>query len=370
MKFLKWYPVIVLIALSTGINLHAQVVSNPGKPAALKAGRVAKVTEVLRIRDDGKNFFFKFPSIIKVAADGTIFVADKDQLLRFDKEGKFFGNLQKKGEGPGEYFFASDFNIIGDRIFTSALIPSKILEFDWSGKLIKETRRTRINGIPQILDINKDKYYYVFCEFNPEQQKTGLVDFKQNLFVSTFDGNPKDLALSFPIRRSFVSAKAANNQMMVMVRDIDFFCFAVENENSLYVSHSPKYLVKHIDMANGKIIGQFTREYNPVVYVPKESDKKNTEFVPREFFPDIEQLAMYKGNLLVLTSTLDEKKGILVDLFNKEGKYLDNFYLPLPKVSRPDAFEKSPFVVWEDFIFLVERDEDENLTIVKYKLEI
>jgi hypothetical protein len=49
---------------------------------------------------------------------------------------------------------------------------------------------------------------------------------------------------------------------MTLIRDIDYFCYDVENENSLYVSHALKYLVKHADMANGKILGEFTRPYN------------------------------------------------------------------------------------------------------------
>lgn len=368
MRFVKLLTIIVFTLW--GFGMCAQVISNPEKPASGNAGRIAKITQALRINDDGKRYFFKFPSNIKVAPDGSIFVVDKAQLLRFDKNGTFLGNLQKKGEGPGEYLFILDFKVIDDHIFTIALLPPKNLELDLSGKVIKETRRPVMNGIPKVLDLNKSMYYYIFGAFDREKQKTGLMEFKQNLFVSTYDGKQTDLNLSFPIRRSLVVSKTPDNQVMAMARDLDFFCYAVENENSLYVSHTQKYLVKHVDMAKGKLLREFTRTYNSVPYIQKESDKGNAEFIPREFFPDIEQIALHKGKVWVLTSTIDKNKGILVDVFSKEGKYLDNFYLPLPKVTRPDVFENSPFVIWDDFIFLVERDADDNLSIVKYKIEI
>lgn len=369
MRFVKWLFVVVLMVLGSGI--HAQIVNNPEKPAAQDAGRIVKITTVLRILDDGKSYFFKSPYIIKVAPDGSIFVADEEQLLQFDKDGKFVRNHQKKGEGPGECLFISNFQIIGDHLFVVSPVPSKILEFDLSGKLIKENRgQTIINLFPKILDIKKDMYYSLYGDFKPGELKAGLIDFKQNIFVSTFAGKPKDLNLSFPIRRRLVIVKAGNNRTMTMIRDIDFFCYNVENENSLYVSHTQKYLVKHVDMANGKLLGEFRRPYNSVPYIQDATDKKYPEVIPREFFPDVEQIAMYKGKVWVFTSTLDNQKGILVDVFSKEGKYLDNFYLPFPMVTRPDVFEKNPLFVWEDFIFAAQRDEDENFSIVKYKIEI
>jgi hypothetical protein len=45
-------------------------------------------------------------SHIKTAPDGSIFVLDEKQFLKFDKKGKFIKNLFKKGQGPGEFLFA------------------------------------------------------------------------------------------------------------------------------------------------------------------------------------------------------------------------------------------------------------------------
>ncbi len=74
---------------------------------------------------------------------------------------------------------------------------------------------------------------------------------------------------------------------------------------------------------------------------------------------DVLGLFFHKDQLWIKTSTKDEKKGTLFDVFNKEGKYVDNFYLKL---------NGTLMTTHGDFIFVLEKDEDENLQIVKYKI--
>ena len=79
----------------------------------------------------------------------------------------------------------------------------------------------------------------------------------------------------------------------------------------------------------------------------------------KKYEDDILGLFFYKNHLWIKTSAKDEKKGTLFDVFNKEGKYVDNFYLKL---------NGTLMTTHGDFIFVLEKDEDENLQIVKYKI--
>ena len=54
-----------------------------------------------------------------------------------------------------------------------------------------------------------------------------------------------------------------------------------------------------------------------------------------------------------------EKKSILIDVFNNEGKYFDNFHLNL---------NGSLLATHGDFIFVQEKDEEEISYIVNYKI--
>lgn len=92
----------------------------------------------------------------------------------------------------------------------------------------------------------------------------------------------------------------------------------------------------------------------------KRSLTRNTTRRKKKFENDISDIYLCKGLLWIKTSTKNKKKGDLFDVFNKEGQYVDNFYLHL---------KGSLIAVHEDSIFVLETDEDENLQIVKYKIE-
>lgn len=82
------------------------------------------------------------------------------------------------------------------------------------------------------------------------------------------------------------------------------------------------------------------------------------------------RLAAHKNNLWVLTSTFDEEKGILVDVFDEEGKFQDNFYLPLLKSKTGDSYHQMyfPVVTQGDYIYAIEHDEDWAFSVTKYEI--
>jgi glucose/arabinose dehydrogenase len=62
-----------------------------------EAGRVLKLHEVQRIEDAQADYYLKSPRDIQIAPDGSLFVVDEDQLLKFDANGQFIKNLFKRG---------------------------------------------------------------------------------------------------------------------------------------------------------------------------------------------------------------------------------------------------------------------------------
>jgi len=53
------------------------------------------------------------------------------------------------------------------------------------------------------------------------------------------------------------------------------------------------------------------------------------------------------------------KKGCLIDVFNFDGEFIDSFYV---------NFKGSLMNAHKDSIFVMEKDEEENLQIVKYRI--
>jgi len=122
------------------------------------------------------------------------------------------------------------------------------------------------------------------------------------------------------------------------------------------------------------MISSFRRKYKSVRYQPekispggKASSRRRLE-VPRDYYNDIQQILTYKNTIWVLTSTWDRNKGFLVDVFNGKGRYLDNFYLPLPKNIKLDDLSRYPITISGDFLIIVEKDVNDIPGIVRYKM--
>jgi hypothetical protein len=128
-----------LMGLLTVIAVaRAQVIENPAKALAADAGRVISPKLVWSIEDDGDKFFFKFPRGLQVGPDGSVFVREQEQVLQFDKDGRFQRNLFKKGQGPGELQFAGGVAFRDGAVILQAIAPAKLIWFDGAGKHLRD----------------------------------------------------------------------------------------------------------------------------------------------------------------------------------------------------------------------------------------
>ena len=131
----------ISITLLSFFLASQEVIQNPEKPLSSNAGRILDVEEMFRITDESGEFFFEYPSGLQVADDGSIFLRDEDQLLKFAPDGKFLKNLFKKGQGPGEIqSFFYFFRLNDENIFIYDPMRTKIIFMDQEGKLIEEFR--------------------------------------------------------------------------------------------------------------------------------------------------------------------------------------------------------------------------------------
>lgn len=69
------------------------------------------------------------------------------------------------------------------------------------------------------------------------------------------------------------------------------------------------------------------------------------------------------------TSTVDKNEGFLVDVFNRAGKYLDNFWLPYFRIRTEGHLTYyTPMAILDDFLFVIEITEGDLISVVKYKI--
>jgi len=130
----------------------------------------------------------------------------------------------------------------------------------------------------------------------------------------------------------------------------------------LYAHFGREYLIEVVDLAAGKIVKQFRRTYPKVPHAERswEADFRKKNGSPKiEYETDILGLYPVDGHIWVATSTEDKSIGRLIDVFDRDGRFIDSFYL---------GAGRSLMAVSEDFILCEETNEDETVTIVKYRI--
>jgi len=349
-----------ILFIFTSIILTQEVIENPQKPLSKNAGRVLRLEEELRITDESGEFYFKYLRNLKVAPNGSIFVVDVDQLLQFNSAGNFIQNFFKKGQGPGElssisdYFFQNKNVIIHDRRL------NKILWFDFKGKLINEFRIYEQSGLLRFQLFYNNTYYFFKSGFPDTGGKPTLVDSPQVLVAMTQDKNEIKELISFPIKIFAMGAQGGGGFV-----GVSRLITTPYKDKYLFISHNREYLLKLYDVKSQKILRSFKRDYKRIK-TPK--DYRGGGFTiggkgyspPRpEYMSDVNNLFVFNELLWIMTSTKDEEKGYLIDVFNVDGKFIDSFYLNLN--GRFIATHK-------DSIFVREEDEDGNVQIIKYRI--
>ncbi len=361
---------VILCVLMFSSLLSAQaVIENPEKPSGRNAGRMVELVELMQIDDVGGDFYFKYPRNPKISPDGSLFVQDHEQLLQFDQDGDMIYNYFKKGQGPGEmqeiadYFFTDDALIVHDRRL------QKVLWFNVDGGLIKEFR---IHELPVFagLHLFQNGTYYFFGNSIPSTEGIpDVIEVPYDLVAASEEGEKIEHIISFPVESFAISGGGGG--AMASIAELITAPF----KGNLAVCHTQDYLLKILDLESRKIVRSFRRKYKRVK-VPKGYRVGGTIGVggktytaPREYFNDISRLFPHKDLLWVITSTVEKDKGVLVDVFDYEGRYVDNFYLKIPGVSDPIAIGYGPMTISDEFLFRTVRNKDETYSIRKFRIE-
>lgn len=344
-------PVLLAVtALASG-----QVIENPAKPLAKDAGRVLTLAEAWRINDDSGEFFFKYPHNLQIAEDGTIFLAEGEQFLKFTPDGRFVRNLYKKGQGPGEIGREFGYFVQGQDLFIQDMNSQRFWRADLNGVFQEQITLTNkdYRGFKGVLP---DGFLFLKTVWPPFEERTGkLLEILETVVLVARDGTERRAIATFR-PREFLAPQAA------MAWDSSITTLSPDG-SLLYAYHGRDYLIEVVDLASGATVRRFTRDYHKVPHVESDWEpdfRKRTGAPKIEFDRDIDELFPVGNRLWVATSMNDKAKGRLIDVFDKDGCFIDSFYL---------GAGRSLMAVREGILFCQEKNEDETITIVKYRIE-
>lgn len=352
----------------------APVIRNPAKPAQSDAGRVLALKETMRITDEEGDFFFKSPFRLEIAPDGSIFVVDRGQFLHFDSSGNFKGNYHKKGEGPGEFVNLRDIFFTKNSVILCARQPAKIIELDMSGVLLKELKKKRRMSSHRPLIYDNGNFWSLLGEiWNFGKAKTGLFESRLTLCRENSKDEITKSDLVFTGKSYMIKKTMKGGGIMISMQSIIPVMTAQDPENEIiYVTNSQSYNIQKVSLEKQKIVSVFNRQYKSISYVqPEEEEGTRTLDRPSpDYFNDTIRMYFHDNLLWVLTSTIDKEKGVLVDIFSPAGKYIDQFYLPLPQVKSPHDLERFSMAFYKNNLLVIEKDEDDTPYIIKYQYQM
>jgi hypothetical protein len=358
-KMRKGWPLLSVFILLLSIpSASGQIIENPAKPVARDAGRVLKLAEVWRITDDSGEFYLKSPMELRIAEDRSILLHDSDQLLKFSPEGKFVKSLLKKGQGPGEIRdLAFQFRTLGKDIFVFDQNAHRSWRADLQGTF---------QGSISVSDINPS----ALVTAAPEGPVFAGIQ-KSFPWPPQVDTMPKALSVPHTIVLVPQNGGPARDiwkweRQVILGRGTTLWdpmiISAEADAKTIYLALVPDYRIDVLDATTGKIVRKFARAYPKFRIQWTEEQKKLVQGrgIPLlEFWPDINNLYPTAEGVWVETSTEDKARGRLIDVFDKDGRFIDSFYL---------GPERSLMAISEGHIFCQEKNEDETVTIVKYRI--
>jgi hypothetical protein len=341
----------LLIVLSS----YSQIIENPALPLAKNAGRVIKLKEVWRITDESGAFFLKYPHDLRIASDGSIFLAEAGEFLKFSGDGKFFKNLYKKGAGPGEIQGEFTYHLWGDNVFVQDMNSQRLWRMDKDGAF-KEQVDLSVKDYRGFLGVLPDGFLFLKSIWPPPAERTGrLLEILDSPALVSRDGKSEQVLYTFRPRMFLAPQGGRSWDYSVLVPDSEGL--------NIYAFHGWDYLIEVLNVSKKQIVRRFKRNFPKVPHVEQswENDFRKKYGAPKiDYEWDIQGLFVNGPRLWVATAMDDKAKGRLFDLFDSEGRYIDCFYL---------GAGKTLLAAWGDFLFTQEKNDDETLRIVKYKIE-
>jgi hypothetical protein len=335
---------------------------NPKKPLAKNAGRVLKLTEVMRIEGEGEDYYYNGANELQIDDEGNIYIRDawssnqRAHLPKFSPDGRFLLDLYRQGEGPGEIESAYDFDISGSRVFVFDYMKRKILTLESDGTFVEEFK-LESETVGELIGLFKGQLVFL-RQIHPFERKTSrLYDVENIITFIAQDGRTEKDVVAFLNKQFYISSAQGGGLMFW-----DPF-ISVMGDGKLFVCSSQEYIIQVLDLETEEVTAKWTRDYSRIKHELLDWERQfisKFKAPRRRFEPDIKALFYNRGDLWVQTSRQQKDRGILFDVFDSEGRFVDSFYIPLEgRIVKIDG----------DFLFCAETDEEYLPCVVKYRID-
>lgn len=359
LSFLIYYPACKQSdKFETKIENGMTVVYNPEAPSpprGLSTTLSVKEDFSLGAEEESEESMLLEPTDVDADEVGNIYVLDRKavQIKVFDSQGKFIRAIGKSGQGPGEFQRPAYFQVTPqDNILVSDYASKKITIFNLDGQFIRELSAGKMWMFTQVkMDAGGD--IIGSHTIMDQEAKTELVRFNSNL-------EPMYTIAVVPIAR-----------MPVFNPYFPLLYFELTPKGNVIWGITTEYEF-HVVNREGQTIRKIVKKYKPEIITQADQNKRIKEIWGEQgpfpdikvewpkYFPPVEDFIMDdRGWLFVRPFIKDkEKKHVLYDVFNHEGRYVAKILLP----ARARKIKNGK-------IYTIEEDEKGLLYVKRYTLE-
>ncbi len=361
------------ISFLCGILLFPQVV-NTNKPFK---GKWDFNKKLLWETDSAGEEVFGEIQNLAVSPNGDVFVADmKNNLIfMFDENGIFIKSFGKKGEGPGEireYFGGDQLHITKDRlIFADRAL---IHYFDLKGNYINTVQFSPSLRPREFIDPEN------FVSAPPTIDSQSGSNAKITLF-NLKTGTRKEIASFSPFEKATDTQESGGNQVTVgiVIGDITPLMLTKIENDKIYYGMTSKNEITVCDLNGQKLLSFSNPEKEPNKVSQKYLKNLKTSLgdvpvnilnniingLPKNasFFSDIH--IDRNGNIYLFESDPDSETLRVIDIYNGSGNFLYR-----GKIYVDEGRIISGIQIESDFIFIWAEDEDGNVVLSKYRINL
>jgi hypothetical protein len=349
----------ILVLVIVGQPYSQEVISNPKTPQPERDIPIRIVfAEELSIGAEygDEEYMFGNRVYFNVDDDGNIYVNDWDKkcIRKFSPDGNYLLTIGRPGQGPGEFqnVWQPRFDKDGNLYVSDIVGSRRISVFDTEGTFLEQIR------VPIDLSnitINSHGFYFGYHSILIEDPKVSSAVTIFGLFDAQFK-----LRQEFHKRtREFKppSGRGADSraQFLADLLDDEAFTptlsFFITDDDALYLGFPDSYEIK-VFSPEGKLHKLIRREYDPVKvnkkHIQSFIDLQENEFFrftqyPEEIKKKVFDLIEYpkhkpaydaftpmeNGWIFVIVDHI-ESEYTLIDLFDRQGKYIAQFEAKIP----------------------------------------
>jgi len=203
-----------------------------------------------------------------------------------------------------------------------------------------------------------------------------IIEINSNLISVSPEGNSIERQFSFPLMYMIIKS---GESFFMSSRARKLVCF--RDEKTIYISHKNSYEIIVFSLDTNKVLFKFNRKYKRARVSPETKKFAHGgnygrvsaggawfEVPVAKYHDDVQKLLKHNDTLWIITSTIDKEKGVLVDVYSREGVYIDNFYLRYPNSIAPYGVRTWINTIHDGYLYTAEQGKDGNYSVVKYEI--